>query len=97
MLAIGRALMSRPRILLLDEPSLGLAPKVIAEIFEKLTGLKAQGLTICLVEQNAAAALEISDRAYVMSAGRVVASGTARDVMSNADVSAAYLGKADAG
>jgi branched-chain amino acid transport system ATP-binding protein len=93
MLAIGRALMSRPQILLLDEPSLGLGPKVIVEIFEKLTELKAQELTICLVEQNAAAALEISDRAYVMSAGHVVASGTAQEVMSNSNVSAAYLGE----
>jgi branched-chain amino acid transport system ATP-binding protein len=97
MLAIGRALMSGPRILLLDEPSLGLAPKVISEIFAKLTELKAQGLTICLVEQNAAAALEISNRAYVMSAGRIVASGNAREVMSTADVSAAYLGKTGSG
>ena len=97
MLAIGRALISRPRILLLDEPSLGLAPKVIAEIFEKLLELKAQGLTICLVEQNAAAALEISNRAYVMNAGHIVGSGTARDLISTADVSAAYLGNAGAG
>lgn len=93
MLAIARALMSRPHMVMLDEPSLGLAPMVVSEIFDKLIELKEQGLTIVLVEQNAAAALDISDRAYVMAAGHVVASGNARDIMATADVGAAYLGE----
>ena len=93
MLAIGRALVSRPRLLLLDEPSLGLAPLVVAEIFRKLVELRARGLTIVLVEQNARAALAISDRAYILSTGQVVAGGPASDLLSSTEVNAAYLGE----
>jgi ABC-type branched-subunit amino acid transport system ATPase component len=92
MLAIGRALMASPRLLMLDEPSLGLAPLVVEEIMHCLVRLRAEGLTILLVEQNARAALEIADRAYVMATGRVVESGLAADLLSDERVSGAYLG-----
>lgn len=97
MLAIGRALMSSPRLLMLDEPSLGLAPRVIDEIFERLIELRARGLSILLVEQNARAALEIADRGYVVELGRIVAHGPARDLLSNTDIVSAYLGSAKRG
>jgi ABC-type branched-subunit amino acid transport system ATPase component len=77
MLAIARALMARPRLLLLDEPSLGLAPRLVAEVFEALARLRGEGLTLLLVEQMAEAALQIADRAYVLEQGRIVLSGTA--------------------
>jgi len=94
MLAIGRAMMANPRLLLLDEPSMGLAPLVIADIFRVLTRLRAEhGLTILLVEQNAKAALRISDRAYVLSGGRITHSGTAQELLSSRDVQEHYLGK----
>jgi branched-chain amino acid transport system ATP-binding protein len=92
MLAIGRALMSHPRLLLLDEPSLGLAPAVIERIFALIAELKRTGLTILLVEQNAAHALAIADRAYVLRLGAVAASGTAAEIRAATDLKALYLG-----
>jgi branched-chain amino acid transport system ATP-binding protein len=92
MLAVGRALMARPRMLLLDEPSLGLAPQATAVIFDTLVALKRAGLTILLVEQNAAAALAIADRAYVLETGRIALSGVARDLADDRRVREAYLG-----
>ena len=92
MLAIGRALMARPRLLLLDEPSLGLAPLMVGRIFEVVARLKAEGVTILLVEQNARKALAVADRAYVLETGRVVLSGPARDLAANPEVERAYLG-----
>jgi branched-chain amino acid transport system ATP-binding protein len=92
MLAIGRALMGKPRLLLLDEPSMGLAPILVDQIFEIIRSLKADGLTILLVEQNARAALAIADRAYVLETGRVTAGGPAADIQNDARVRQAYLG-----
>jgi branched-chain amino acid transport system ATP-binding protein len=92
MLAIGRALMSRPRLLLLDEPSLGLAPAIIERIFALIAELKRTGLTILLVEQNAAQALAIADRAYVLRLGQVAASGPAAEIRAATDLKALYLG-----
>ncbi|MCK5735729.1 MAG: ABC transporter ATP-binding protein, partial [Spirochaetaceae bacterium] len=92
MLAIGRALMSEPKILLLDEPSLGLAPLIVLEIFNLLTSLNEEGLTILLVEQNAHKALSISDYAYVMETGRIIAEGEGRVIMDDPIVRKAYLG-----
>jgi branched-chain amino acid transport system ATP-binding protein len=92
MLAIGRALMATPRLLLLDEPSMGLAPILVDQILETIHGLKRGGLTILLVEQNARAALAIADRAYVLETGRITASGTAAEVQVDERVREAYLG-----
>jgi len=93
MLAIGRALLSRPRLLLLDEPSMGLAPLIVREIFAHITRLRTDlGLTILLVEQNARAALAIADRGYVLETGRVVLQGPSEDLLANRDVQRAYLG-----
>ncbi len=92
MLAVGRALMSEPRLLLLDEPSLGLAPLVIAEIFSALDGLRAQGVTILLVEQDARLALRHADRGSVMRTGRVVLEGPASDLLADESVRTIYLG-----
>ncbi len=94
MLAIGRALMSAPRILLLDEPSIGLAPQVVREIMALLRRLSTEGLAILLVEQDAVVALRTADRAYVLERGRVVAEGTGRELMGDEKVRRAYLGKA---
>jgi branched-chain amino acid transport system ATP-binding protein len=94
MVAIGRALVSRPRLLLLDEPSLGLAPIVLRAIFDAFVALKARGMTILLVEQMAWLGLEICDRAYVLETGAIAVSGTAREVASNPRVIEAYLGTA---
>ncbi|TNM62772.1 ABC transporter ATP-binding protein [Aliirhizobium smilacinae] len=92
MLSIGRALMSRPKLLLLDEPSLGLAPLIVKGIFEAIKTLnKEEGLTVFLVEQNAFAALKLSDRAYVMVNGKVTMSGSGRELLANPEVRAAYL------
>ncbi|AYG60142.1 ABC transporter ATP-binding protein [Rhizobium jaguaris] len=92
MLSIGRALMARPKLLLLDEPSLGLAPLIVRGIFEAIKVLnKTQGLTVFLVEQNAFAALKLSDRAYVMVNGRVTMSGSGKELLANPEVRAAYL------
>ncbi|MBI4830029.1 MAG: ABC transporter ATP-binding protein [Candidatus Lindowbacteria bacterium] len=93
MLAIGRALMSRPRLLLLDEPSMGLAPKIADEIFRTIVRLKEQGATILLVEQNARMALEVAGRGYVIETGQVVVQGPSADLLRNRDVERAYLGK----
>jgi branched-chain amino acid transport system ATP-binding protein len=92
MLAIARALMSRPKLLLLDEPSLGLAPLLVRTIFHTLAELKAEGVTLLLVEQNARAALGLVDRAYVLRTGRVVASGSAEELGRDRQVVEAYLG-----
>jgi branched-chain amino acid transport system ATP-binding protein len=92
MLAIGRALMAKPRLLLLDEPSMGLAPILVDQILSTIVALKREGLTILLVEQNASAALAIADRGYVIETGQVTAAGTARQLLSNDRVKAAYLG-----
>jgi branched-chain amino acid transport system ATP-binding protein len=93
MLVIGRALMSRPLLLLLDEPSLGLAPRLVEVIFEMLEQINAQGTTILLVEQNARMALELAQRAYVMETGRVTLSGTGKELAENEAVRKAYLGE----
>ena len=92
MLAIGRALMSRPRLLLLDEPSLGLAPKVVRLIFETIDLLKNEGTTILLVEQNARLSLDVADRAYVMESGRIILEGPAGELKHNPQVENTYLG-----
>ena len=92
MLAIARALMARPRLLLLDEPSLGLAPMLVNRIFAVIARLKETGVTILLVEQNARKALEIADRAYVMETGRVILEGDARELAANPEIEKAYLG-----
>jgi branched-chain amino acid transport system ATP-binding protein len=92
MLAIGRALMSAPRLLLLDEPSMGLAPVVVDQIADTLVNLRKSGVTILLVEQNVNAALAIADRAYVMETGRIVLAGTGRTLASDARVRETYLG-----
>ncbi len=93
MLAIGRALVGKTKLLALDEPSLGLAPMIVKEIFQTIVRLREDGGTILLVEQNARAALAISDRAYVMEAGRVVLEGPSRELLENQEVQRAYLGK----
>jgi branched-chain amino acid transport system ATP-binding protein len=93
MLAIGRALMSRPRLLLLDEPSLGLAPLLVGRIFEVIGELKRQGATILLVEQNVHHALNLADRAYVLESGRVTLDGPAAELKHNALVEQSYLGR----
>jgi branched-chain amino acid transport system ATP-binding protein len=92
MLAIARALMSRPRLLLLDEPSLGLAPLIVRSIFDIIRDLHAAGVTILLVEQNASLALQIADRAYVLEAGRLTIAGPAADLLTDERVRKAYLG-----
>jgi branched-chain amino acid transport system ATP-binding protein len=92
MLAIGRALMARPKLVLLDEPSMGLAPVLVERIFAIILDLKARGLTTLLVEQNANAALAIADRGYVMETGRIVMSGPGRELLGDPRVRSAYLG-----
>lgn len=92
MLAIGRALLARPRMLLLDEPSLGLAPQVVEKIFDVIARLKSAGVTILLIEQNAAIALDMADAAYVMENGRIVLSGTGAELANNDRVRQSYLG-----
>ncbi|SED76128.1 amino acid/amide ABC transporter ATP-binding protein 2, HAAT family [Rhizobiales bacterium GAS188] len=92
MLAIARALMSRPKLVLFDEPSLGLAPNIVDRVFEVIKGIQAEGVTIIMVEQNAFAALELSDRSYVIEQGRLKLTGTGAELLSNPEVKAAYLG-----
>ena len=92
MLAIGRGLMARPRLLLLDEPSLGLAPRLVGSVFDVIRKVNKQGVTLLLIEQNAFATLQISDRAYVLENGRVVLSGPSRDLAGDEKVKKAYLG-----
>jgi branched-chain amino acid transport system ATP-binding protein len=93
MLAIGRALMSRPQLLLLDEPSMGLAPLMVQKIFETIRVIAREGVTLLLVEQNAKLALETCDRGYVMESGTIAAADTAPRLLANADVKRAYLGE----
>jgi len=92
MLAIGRALMSKPKLLLLDEPSMGLAPILVTEIFKIIKEINSQGTTILLIEQNAHMALSIADRAYVIETGKIVLSGDAKEIAANPEVKKAYLG-----
>jgi branched-chain amino acid transport system ATP-binding protein len=92
MLAMGRALMARPRLLLLDEPSMGLAPRLVEEVFARVAELKRRSTTIFLVDQNARAALAVADRAYVIETGRIVLSGTGAELLASPQVQAAYLG-----
>ena len=92
MLAMGRALMARPRLLLLDEPSMGLAPRLVEEIFAKVRSLKQARTTIFLVDQNARAALSVADRGYVLETGRIVLAGTGSELLVNEQVQTAYLG-----
>ena len=92
MLAVGRALMGSPKLLLLDEPSMGLAPVLVEMIFETIERINKQGTTILLVEQNALAALNVADRAYVLESGSIKMSGNAKDLISNDEVTKAYLG-----
>ncbi len=92
MLALGRALMSRPKLLMLDEPSLGLAPKLVNEVFSKILELKGEEVGILLVEQNARKALQIADRGYVLETGKIVLAGTGEELRSNQRVQEAYLG-----
>lgn len=93
MLAVGRALMSRPKLLMMDEPSLGLAPLIVKEIFEIIKEIHRQGVTILLIEQNANAALHIADIGYVMETGRITLKGSGKELLDNEDVKSAYLGK----
>jgi branched-chain amino acid transport system ATP-binding protein len=93
MLAIARALMARPKLLLLDEPSLGLAPLVVENILATISRLKDEGMTILLVEQNARAALKVAARAYVLETGRIILSGSAQDLLADRNVTRAYLGR----
>jgi len=93
MLAIGRALMANPRLLLLDEPSMGLAPVLVQQIFDTISDINRQGMTILLVEQNAAMALSIAHRGYVLETGSIALAGTAAELSENADVRRAYLGE----
>ncbi|MGA9088938.1 MAG: ABC transporter ATP-binding protein [Bradyrhizobium sp.] len=97
MLAMGRALMGAPKLLMLDEPSLGLAPIIVADIFRIVGELRASGVSVLLVEQNAQAALQIADRAYVMELGEFILDGAAKDIAANARVAASYLGFAHEG
>ena len=92
-LVIARALMSRPQLLLLDEPSLGLAPKIVERIFELIDQMRTMNITILLVEQNAAQSLQLADRAYVLSLGRIAASGPAAEIFETTDMKAIYLGQ----
>ena len=94
MLAVGRALMAKPQVIMMDEPSLGLAPIVVRGIFDIIREINAQGITVLLIEQNANMALKIADQAYVMQTGTITMSGTGRELAENEEVKAAYLGKA---
>jgi branched-chain amino acid transport system ATP-binding protein len=93
MLALGKALMGQPKLLMLDEPSLGLAPTVVSEIFRIIRSLNERGITILLVEQNAKEALRICRRAYVLDTGRILLTGTGEELLNNEEVKRAFLGK----
>jgi branched-chain amino acid transport system ATP-binding protein len=93
MLAIGRALMARPKVMLLDEPSMGLAPMLVEAIFQTVRELNEQGTTILLVEQNALAALSVADRGYVMETGTITLAGTGQELLNDPRVKAVYLGE----
>ena len=93
MLAMGRALMSNPKIILMDEPSMGLSPLFVTEVFKIIEEIKASGTTVLLVEQNAKKALAIADRAYVLETGKIVLSGDAKELMNDESVKKAYLGE----
>ena len=93
MLAVGRALMSRPKLMMMDEPSLGLAPLLVKEIFNIIQEIHKQGVTILLIEQNANAALQIADVGYVMETGRIILKGTGEELLSNSEIKKAYLGE----
>jgi branched-chain amino acid transport system ATP-binding protein len=93
MLAMGRALMSRPKLLLLDEPSMGLSPIMVDKVFEVVRDVYAQGVTVLLVEQNASRALALADRGYVMESGLITMTGSGKDLLSDPKVRAAYLGE----
>jgi len=93
MLAMARALMSQPKVLLLDEPSMGLSPIMVDKIFEVVRDVSKQGVTILLVEQNARRALQIADRGYVMDSGEIIMTGKGRDMLDDPKVRAAYLGE----
>ena len=92
MLALGRALMGRPRLLMMDEPSLGLSPLLVAEVFQTIRRIRERGVTVLLIEQNASAALAVADRGYVLEVGKVVLSGTGRELAADPRVQRAYLG-----
>lgn len=92
MLAVARALMGKPKLLILDEPSLGLAPIIVKDIFSLIKEINAMGITILLVEQNAKMALGVSDRGYVLETGRIALSGDSKDLLANEQVKNAYLG-----
>lgn len=96
MLAIGRALMSRPKLLMMDEPSLGLAPMVVTEVFREIEEIRSEGITVFLIEQNANAALKIADHAYLLETGSVVLEGSGSELLDNPKVREAYLGETDA-
>lgn len=93
MLAMGRALMSKPRIILMDEPSMGLSPLLVSEIFDIIKVINESGTTVLLVEQNAKKALSIADRAYVLETGNITLSGDAKDLINDESVKKAYLGE----
>lgn len=93
MLAVGRALMSRPKLLMMDEPSLGLAPMMVKEIFRIISEIHHEGMTILLIEQNANAALQIADTGYVMETGRIILKGNGKELLANEEVKQAYLGR----
>ena len=92
MVAIARGLMVQPTFVMLDEPSLGLAPKLVGQVAEMIRSIRAHGITVMLVEQNARLALELADRAYVLQTGRIALEGPSREVLNNPEVRAAYLG-----
>lgn len=93
MLAVGRALLSRPKLLMMDEPSLGLAPLIVKDIFSIIKQIREQGVTVLLIEQNANVALKIADRGYVLETGRITIEGTGKDLLENDDIKKAYLGE----
>ena len=93
MLAIGRALMSRPKLIMMDEPSLGLAPIIVKELFGIIKKINEEGMTVLLIEQNANAALKIADIGYIMETGRITLKGTGKELLNNEEIKKAYLGE----